>query len=245
VTEIGDNIFRVCFIDPFQGTVMAKFALSKGWKTMAVITDVKQDYSVGLTQFFKEYYTKNGGTLAVEQSFSTGDKDFKAQLTAIKAAGVNAIFVPGYYAEVGLIAAQARELGIDVPMCGGDGWDDASLIKVAGKAVEGCFFSNHFSAEDSSGAIQGFVKKYAAARGGEKPSTFVALGYDSANLLFHAIKTAGTTDGKAVRDVLAATKDFPAITGVITLDAQRNATKSAVILTIKDGQFVYVETVKP
>ena len=245
VTEIGDNIFRVCFIDPFQGTVMAKFALSKGWKTMAVITDVKQDYSVGLTQFFKEYYTKNGGTLAVEQSFSTGDKDFKAQLTAIKAAGVNAIFVPGYYAEVGLIAAQARELGIDVPMCGGDGWDDASLIKVAGKAVEGCFFSNHFSTEDSSEAIQGFVKKYSAARGGEKPSTFVALGYDSANLLFHAIKTAGTTDGKAVRDVLAATKDFPAITGVITLDAQRNATKSAVILTIKDGQFVYVETVKP
>ncbi|MCX6845884.1 MAG: ABC transporter substrate-binding protein [Verrucomicrobia bacterium] len=244
VTEVGDNIFRVCFIDPFQGTVMAKFALSKGWKSMAVLTDVKEDYSVGLTQYFKEYFTKNGGTIPVEQSFSKGDKDFKSQLTAIKAAGVNAIFVPGYYAEVGLIAAQARELGIDVPLCGGDGWDDASLIKVAGNAIEGCFFSNHFSTEDSSPAIQGFVQKYQALKN-EKPSTFVALGYDSAQLLFHAIKTAGTTEGAKVRDVLAATKDFPAITGNITLDAKRNATKSAVILTINNGEFVYVETVKP
>lgn len=245
VTEVGDFIFRVCFIDPFQGTVMAKFALSKGWKKMAVLTDVKEDYSVGLTQFFKEYYSKNGGTLAVEQSFSKGDKDFKAQLTAIKAGGVDAIFVPGYYSEVGLIASQARELGITVPMCGGDGWDDASLIKVAGQAVEGCFFSNHFSTEDTSEAIQAFVKKYQAARNNEKPTTFVALGYDSAMLLFHAMKKAGSTEGKAVRDVLAATKDFPGITGIITLDAQRNASKSAVILTIKNGEFVYVDTVKP
>ena len=244
VTEVGDFIFRVCFIDPFQGTVMAKFSLSKGWKKMATLTDVKEDYSVGLTQFFKKYYAENGGTLAVEQSFSKGDKDFKAQLTAIKAAGVDAIFVPGYYTEVGLIAAQARELGISVPMCGGDGWDDASLITVAGKAVEGCFFSNHFSTEDSAEAIQGFVKKYQALKN-EKPSTFVALGYDSAMILFDAMKKAGSTDGKAVRDALAATKDYPGITGSITLDAQRNATKSAVILTIKDGQFVYVETVKP
>jgi branched-chain amino acid transport system substrate-binding protein len=245
VTEVGDHIFRVCFIDPFQGTVMAKFSLSKGWKKMATLTDVKQDYSVGLSQFFKDYYTANGGTLAVEQSFSTGDKDFKAQLTAIKGAGVDAIFVPGYYNEVGLIAAQARELGITVPMCGGDGWDDASLVQVAGSAVEGSFFSNHFSTEDTSEVIQGFVKKYAAANAGAKPSTFVALGYDSAMLLFHAMKTAGSTDGKAVAAALAATKNFPAITGSITLDAQRNATKSAVILTIKGGQFVYVETVKP
>ena len=158
---------------------------------------------------------------------------------------MDAIFVPGYYSEVGLIASQARELGITVPMCGGDGWDDASLIKVAGQAVEGCFFSNHFSTEDTSDAIQTFVKKYQAARNNEKPTTFVALGYDSAMLLFHAMKKAGSTEGKAVRDVLAATKDFPGITGSITLDAQRNASKSAVILTIKNGEFVYVETVKP
>ncbi|MDB6068868.1 MAG: ethanolamine utilization protein EutJ [Verrucomicrobiales bacterium] len=244
VTEVGDYIFRVCFIDPFQGTVMAKFALSKGWKKMATLTDVKEDYSVGLTQAFKDYYTANGGTLAVEQSFSKGDKDFKAQLTAVKGAGVDAIFVPGYYSEIGLIAAQARELGITVPMCGGDGWDDASLIKVAGAAVEGCYFSNHFSTDDTSEAIQGFVKKYETLKG-EKPSTFVALGYDSAMLLFQAIKTAGTTDGPAVRDVLAKTKDFPGITGSITLDEKRNATKSAVILSIKDGKFVFVESVKP
>ena len=172
------------------------------------------------------------------------DKDFKPQLTAIKAANVDAIFVPGYYTEVGLIASQARELGITVPLCGGDGWDDASLMKVAGKAVEGCFFSNHFSTEDSSPAIQRFVKNYQAAKGA-KPSTFVALGYDSAMILFDAMKRAGSVEGKAVRDALAATKDFPAITGNITLDEKRNASKSAVILTIKDGQFVYVETVKP
>ncbi|MDB6132309.1 MAG: ethanolamine utilization protein EutJ [Verrucomicrobiales bacterium] len=244
VTEVGDFIFRVCFIDPFQGTVMAKFALSKGWKNMAVLTDVKEDYSVGLSQFFKEYYSKNDGKVAVEQSFSKGDKDFKSQLTAIKAANVDAIFLPGYYTEIGLIAKQARELGITVPMCGGDGWDDASLMQVAGSAVDGCFFSNHFSTEDKSQAIQAFVKKYEAARG-TKPSTFVALGYDAAMLLFHGIKTAGTTDGKAVRDVLAKTKDFPGITGSITLDEKRNATKAAVILTIDKGEVKYVETVQP
>ncbi len=244
VTEVGDYIFRVCFIDPFQGTVMAKFALSKGWKNMAVLTDVKEDYSVGLSQFFKEYYTQNGGTVAVEQSFGKGDKDFKAQLTAIKAANVDAIFLPGYYTEIGLIAKQARELGITVPMCGGDGWDDASLVQVAGSAVDGCYFSNHFSTEDKSEAIQSFVKKYEAAKG-TKPSTFVALGYDAAMLLFHGIKTAGTTDGKAVRDVLAKTKDFPAITGKITLDEKRNATKAAVILSIQNGEVKYVETVQP
>lgn len=244
VTEGKDFVFRVCFIDPFQGTVMAKFALSKGWKNMAVLTDVKEDYSVGLSQFFKEYYSKNGGTVAIEQSFSKGDKDFKAQLTAIKAANVDAIFLPGYYTEIGLIAKQARELGITVPMCGGDGWDDASLVKVAGSAVDGCFFSNHFSTEDKAESIQNFVKKYEAARG-TKPSTFVALGYDAAMLLFHGIKTAGTTDGKAVRDVLAKTKDFPAITGKITLDQNRNASKAAVILAIDKGEVKYVESVLP
>jgi branched-chain amino acid transport system substrate-binding protein len=244
VTEAKDFIFRVCFIDPFQGTVMAKFSLSKGWKNMAVLTDVKEDYSVGLSQHFKEYYTKNGGTVGIEQSFSKGDKDFKAQLTAIKAANVDAIFLPGYYTEIGLIAKQARELGITVPMCGGDGWDNASLVKVAGSAVDGCFFSNHFSTEDKAESIQNFVKKYEAARG-TKPSTFVALGYDAAMLLFHGIKTAGTTDGKAVRDVLAKTKDFPAITGKITLDENRNATKAAVILAIDKGEVKYVESVLP
>ena len=164
VTEVGDYIFRVCFIDPFQGTVLAKFALSKGWKNVAILTDVKQDYSVGLSQFFKDYLTKNGGTVVSEQSYSSGDKDFKAQLTSIKSANPQAILCSGYYNEAGLIASQARELGINVPLLGGDGWDSPSLVEVGGAAMEGNYFSNHFSAEDTSPVIQEFIKKFEGRR---------------------------------------------------------------------------------
>jgi len=244
VTETGDHIFRVCFIDPFQGTVMAKFSLTKGWKNVAILTDTKQDYSVGLSQFFKKYLTENGGTVAAEQNYSSGDKDFKAQLTAIKSANPDAIFASGYYNEVALIAVQARELGIEVPMLGGDGWDSPSLIPVAGKAIEGCFFSNHFSNEDKSPAIQDFVKKY-QDRFGSVPDAMAALGYDSAKILAAAIERAGTTEGKALRDAIAATKEYTGITGTITLDENRNASKPAVILTIKDGKVVYTETIAP
>lgn len=244
VTEAGDYVSRVCFIDPFQGTVMAKFALSKGWKKVAILTDSKQDYSVGLTEYFKKYYTANGGTITGERSYSSGDKDFKAQLTAIKGDAPEAIFASGYYNEVALIAVQARELGITVPLLGGDGWDSPSLTAVAGKAIEGCFFSNHFSNEDKAPAIQAFVKSY-EAKYGAKPDAMAALGYDSAKILFAAIKTAGTVDGPKLRDAINATKDFPGITGKITLDANRNATKPAVILTIKDGKVVYTETIAP
>jgi branched-chain amino acid transport system substrate-binding protein len=244
VTEVGDYIFRVCFIDPFQGTVLAKFAMSRGWKRIAILTDVKQDYSVGLSQFFKEYLTKNGGTLASEQSYSSGDKDFKAQLTSIKSSNPEAILVSGYYNEAGLIASQAREIGLNVPLLGGDGWDSPSLIEVGGAAMEGNFFSNHFSAEDSSPVIQDFISKF-KAKFNEEPDAMAALGYDSALILADAIKRAGTTDSKALRDAIAATKDFNAVTGKITLDERRNANKPAVILTIKDGRFRYVETVTP
>lgn len=244
VTETGDHIFRICFIDPFQGTVMGKFAISRGWKKVAILTDTKQDYSVGLTQYFKEYFAKNGGTIVSEQSYSSGDKDFKAQLTKIKAAAPDAIFASGYYNETGLIATQARELGLAVPLLGGDGWDSPSLVEVAGKAIEGSFFSNHFSTEDQSPRIQEFVKKY-EARYGKAPDAMAALGYDSAMILADAIKRAGTTEGKALRDAIAATKDFDGITGKITLDASRNANKPAVILTIKDGKFRYVESLQP
>jgi branched-chain amino acid transport system substrate-binding protein len=244
VTEEGDFIFRVCFIDPFQGTVMAKFALKRGWKKVAILTDAKQDYSVGLSQFFKEYFTKNGGTIVGEASYGSGDKDFKAQLTSIRGGSPDAILASGYYNESGLIAQQARELGITAPLLGGDGWDSPSLVEVAGKAMEGCFFSNHFSAEDKSPIIQEFIKKY-QAKHGAVPDAMAALGYDSAMILFDAIKRAGTTEGKALRDAIAATKDFPGITGKITLDDKRNANKPAVILEIKDGKFVYTETVVP
>jgi branched-chain amino acid transport system substrate-binding protein len=245
VTEVGDYIFRVCFIDPFQGTVMAKFAASKGWKKIAVLTDVKQDYAVGLAEFFIKGAKANGIEIVKEQKYSTGDKDFKPQLTSLKASKPDAIFVPGYYAEVALIAKQAKLLGIKAPLLGGDGWVGESLLKVAGNALDGSFFSCHFSAEDKAPGVQNFVKKYKAKYGGAVPDDMAALGYDSAMILVDAIKRAGTTDGEKLRDAIATTKDYQGVTGVITLDAQRNAQKPAVILTIGKGGFQFVDTVNP
>jgi len=245
VTETGDYIFRVCFIDPFQGTVMANFARKTlKLNTAAVFTDVKSDYSLGLAKFFKKSFTADGGKIVVEQNYSAGDKDFNAQLTAIKAANPDGIFVPGYYTEVGLIVLQARQQGITVPMFGGDGWESSSLVPIGGKALEGCYFSTHYSPEDTSPAVQNFVKTF-KAKYHETPDTMAPLGYDSAMILADAIKRAGTTDGAKVRDALAATKDFPGVTGKITIDANRNASKPAVILTVTNSQFKFVETVAP
>jgi branched-chain amino acid transport system substrate-binding protein len=245
VTETGDYIFRVCFIDPFQGTVMANF----GRKTLkmnsaAILSDVKSDYSVGLAKFFKESFVAGGGTITAEQKYSGGDKDFNAQLTAIKAANPDGIFVPGYYTEVGLVALQAKQLGISVPIFGGDGWESPTLVEIGGKALEGDYYSTHFSPEDTSLAVQFFVKHF-KEKYNETPDAMAALGYDSAMILAEAMKRAGTTDGAKVRDMLAAIKDFHAVTGVITIDANRNASKSAVILEIKNGVAKYVETIAP
>ena len=245
VTGTGDYIFRVCFIDPFQGTVMANF----GRKTLklqnvAVLTDVKSDYSLGLAKFFKQSFIADGGKIVMEQNYSGGDKDFNAQLTAIKATNPDGIFLPGYYTEVGLIVLQARQLGITVPVFGGDGWESSSLVPIGKQALEGCYFSTHFSPEDASPAVQTFVKEF-KAKFNETPDAMAALGYDSAVILADAIKRAGTTDGAKVRDALAATKDFAGVTGRITIDADRNASKPAVILTITNGQFKYVQTVSP
>ncbi len=245
VTEVGDYVFRVCFIDPFQGTVMSKFAQSKGWKNIAVLTDVKQDYSVGLAEFFIKDFKESGGQIVKEQKYSTGDKDFKPQLTSIKAAKPDAIFVPGYYAEVSLIAKQARLLGIKAPLLGGDGWVGDSLLKVAGNALDGSFFSCHFSSDDKSPVVQGFVEKFKAKYNGETPDDMAALGYDSAMILADAIKRAGSTEPAKLREAIAATKDHQGITGKITLDEHRNANKPAVILTIGNGGFDFVETVAP
>jgi branched-chain amino acid transport system substrate-binding protein len=244
VTEVGDYISRVCFIDPFQGTVMAKFALSKGWKKVAVLTDVKQDYSVGLAQFFVKSFQAGGGEIVKEQTYSTGDKDFKAQLTSIGGAKPEAIFVPGYYAEVSLIARQARQLGIKVPLLGGDGWVGDSLIPVAGSSLDGSFYSCHFSAEDQAPAVQNFVTKF-KKKYGEEPDDMAALGYDSAMILADAIKRAGTTEEPKLRDAINSTKDFDGVTGKITLDEHRNASKPAVILGITDSKIHFVETVAP
>ena len=246
VTEVGDYIFRVCFIDPFQGTVMANFALhTLHLKNVAVLTDVKSDYSLGLAKFFKEGFVKGGGKIIVEQNYSGGDKDFNAQLTSIKAANPDGIFVPGYYTEVGLIALQAKQLGITCPIFGGDGWESSALMSIGGAALEGDYYSTHFSPEDTSPAVQDFVKKF-KAKYNETPDAMAALGYDSAMILADAMKRAGTTEGQKVRDALAAVKDFPGVTGKITMDANRNASKPAVILEIQKRRgFKYVETVAP
>lgn len=244
VTDVGDYIFRICFIDPFQGTVMSKFARARGWNKIAVLTDVRQDYSVGLSECFIKDIQANGGTIVREQKFSSGDKDFKPQLTSIKAAQPDAIFVPGYYGEVALISKQARLLGIKVPLLGGDGWVGDSLLKVAGKSLDGSFFSAHFSSDDRSEKVQNFVNKF-RAKYGETPDDMAALGYDSAMILADAIRRAGTTEPVPLRDSIAATRNFDGVTGNITLDDHRNASKPAVILTIGNGGFQFVEKVQP
>jgi branched-chain amino acid transport system substrate-binding protein len=246
VTQVGDYIFRVCFIDDFQAVVIARFVLEKLHKTkVAFMTDVKQDYSVGLTQFAKDYFLKNGGQIVKEQSYSSGDKDFRAQLTDIKSANPDVIIITGYYPEVSLIVREGRQLGIKAAFCGGDGWDGASLIPVGGKAIEGAYFSNHFSTEAKSPAVQEFVAKYKKKYNGKTPDAFAALGYDAVNLLADAIKRAGGTDPEKLRDAIASTKDFPGVTGNITINPERNANKSAVIITIKDGGLHYFETIEP
>ena len=245
VTTRGNYIFRVCFIDPFQGTVMAKFAReSLHLRRIAVLSSVSSAQSVGLAKFFRERFTADGGTVVLEQKYGDGDKDFRAQLTAIKAAGVEGIFIPGYYAEAALIAKQARDLGLAVPLLGVDGWESSELVAIGGTAVEGAYLSTHYSPENRSPAVVAFNERY-RRRWGVDSNALSALGYDSALVLVDALRRAGTTDGPLLRDALAATKDFPGATGMITFDAQRNPTKSAVVLTVKNGRFAFVEDVHP
>jgi branched-chain amino acid transport system substrate-binding protein len=245
VTQTGDYVFRVCFTDDFQAVVIARFVLEKlQKKNIAFMTDVKQDYSVGLTNIAKDYLTKNGGTIVKEQSYSSGDKDFRAQLTDLKSANPDVIIITGYYPEASLIAKQARQFGIKATLVGGDGWDGSSLIPVGGKAIEGAFFSNHFSTEDKSPLVQDFVKKY-KEKYNVVPDAFAALGYDATKLLVDAIKRAGSTDSDKLRAAIQDTEGFPGVSGKITIGKDRNAVKSAVILTIKDGALKYAETIEP
>ena len=243
VTEMGNYVFRVCFIDPFQGAVISKFAKETlKVRQVAVLYDVSAPYSVGLAKYFKEPFIAGGGTIVTEKSFNSGDKDFKPQLTAIKAANPQAIFVPCYYTEAALICVQARQLGINVPLFGGDGWEAPELLDIGGSAMEGTYYSTHFSATDTRPKVQNFVQTF-KTKFGETPDSMAALGYDSVLVLADAIRRAGSTDGTKIRDALAQTKDLDGVTGKTTLDAQRNAPKPAVIITIKDGKFQYVETI--
>ncbi len=245
VTQVGDFVFRVCFIDPFQGEVMAKFAYNTlKVKRAAIIRDIKNDYSVGLADYFKDTFTKLGGQIVADQSYSEGDIDFKAQLTAIKPKNPQTIFVPGYYTEVGLLVRQARDLGIQIPIIGGDGWDSPKLVEIGGKALNGCYYSNHYSPEDTSQIIQNFVKEF-QSKYNEIPDAMAPLGYDAAMILFEAIKKAGSTEGPKIRDVIAQTTEFPGITGKITINGERNAVKPAVVLKVEDEKIKFVETVSP
>lgn len=245
VTEIGDYIFRVCFIDPFQGTVMARFASeSLKLKKVAVLRDVKNDYSVGLANYFTQTFKKAGGEIVVDQSYSAGDIDFKSQLTAIRSKSPEAIFVPGYYTEVGLIARQARELGIKAPLMGGDGWDSPKLKEIGGAAVDNSYFSNHYSAEDQSPHVQQFITQFKAAYG-VVPDGLAAMGYDAAKVLADAMTRAPSLDKKEIRNALAKTTGFQGVTGKINIDAARNAVKSAVVLKVSGGEFKYQSTINP
>ena len=245
VTEVGDYVFRICFIDPFQGSTMAKFAAQTlKAKNAAILRDIKNDYSVGLANFFRDEFLRQGGKILTDVSYSEGDIDFKAQLTAIRTTKPEVIFVPGYYTEVGLIARQARELGITVPLLGGDGWDSAKTLEIGGDAVNGCYFSNHYASDDPNPAVQGFIKKF-TEKYSAVPDAMAVLGYDSALVLADAMRRAGSVDGPKLRDAIASTKDFEGISGKITIDAQRNARKSIVVLKIADGKFQFAQKVEP
>ncbi|MGA1871328.1 MAG: ABC transporter substrate-binding protein [bacterium] len=247
VTLIGDYIFRACFIDPFQGTIMANFAykhLNK--KRAAVLYDNGNDYNKGLAEFFKAQFEKLGGTIVSYEAFTDEDKtqDFSAQLTKIRASNPDILFLPNYYSSVALIAKQARAMGISITLIGGDGWDSPQLTELGKDAVEGSYFSTHFSKDDPNPQVVEFVKHYSATYG-QPPDALAALAYDACLILFNAIKKAGTTDGAAIRDALAATQDFNAISGKISFDKNRNPVKSAVIINIAKGKPVFYKTIAP
>jgi branched-chain amino acid transport system substrate-binding protein len=247
VTEVGDFISRVCFIDPFQGSVMAKFSANTlKAKTAAILGDVNSDYSKGLTQFFEEEFTRLGGKVVAKEAYTQTDPDFKGQLTKIRNLNPDVIYVPGYYGQVGIIAKQARELGMNMPLLGGDGWDSPEIWKLGGDALKNTFISNHYSAENPAPEIQNFVKAY-QAKYKVVPDSLAALAYDAAKVLADAIKRAGGTDSTKLRDAINATKDFPGVTGKITLDAKRNAVKPAVVLelTPSEGKMKFKETIAP
>ncbi|MBI4238100.1 MAG: ABC transporter substrate-binding protein [Deltaproteobacteria bacterium] len=239
VTKVGDYIFRACFIDSFQGGAMATFARQElKVSKAAILHDARSDYSVGLAEFFRKSFTRQGGEVLADEAFAEGDVDFRAQLVAIQAKQPEAIFIPGYYTEVGLIARQARELGITATLLGTDGWDSPKTLEIAGPALEGSYFSNHYAADDPSPLVHQFITTY-QARFGQIPDAIAALSYDAAHLLFDATQRAGKVDSTKIRDALAATKGFPGVAGAITIDRERNAEKPIVIIKIAHGAFVF------
>jgi len=261
VTQVGDYIFRMCFLDDFQGESIARFAAENlKLKKVAVLKDVKNDYSVALAQYFTAAFAKMGGTVVVEQTYSSGDPDFRAPLTKIKARNPEALIVPGYYTEAGLIARQARELGITVPILGGDGWESEKLIEIGGDAMNGCYYTNHWSLDQPQ--LQPFVTAYRSKYQSE-PDAIAGLAYDAGKVLFAALTKLSTDDPAAfkalvstssgeartaasrkLRDNIAATRDYAGVTGTISLDANRNARKPIVVIEVKDGKKVFAASME-
>jgi branched-chain amino acid transport system substrate-binding protein len=245
VTQKGDYIFRVCFIDPFQGFVMAKFAREKLKLTrVAVLQDNKSAYSIGLTDVFNQKFKELGGEIVGNESYSKGDTDFRAQLTAIRKGKPEAVFVPGYYTDVGIIARQARELGITAPLLGGDGWESDKLFELGGSALEGSYFSNHYAVDNPDPVLKEFLAKYQKAYNAV-PDSVAALAYDAARVAIEAMKRAPDLSGPALREEIAKTKNFPGVAGTITIDEHRDAVKQAVVLRVSNGKTEFVTTVEP
>lgn len=244
--KVRDFVFRAAFIDPFQGSVMANFASkSLKAKTAALYIDNSSDYAKGLGQFFKETFTKNGGTIVAEEAYLQKDTDFKATLTKMKSKNPDVIFAPGYYQEVGMLIKQARELGLNVPVLGGDGWDSAKLPEIAGaQALNNSFFSNHYTPDDNSPAVKTFVENYKKEYN-QTPDAFAALAYDATMMVIKAMERANSTDPVKIKDELAKTKDFAAVSGKISLNETHDAVKSAVIIEMKEGKQTFKEKVNP
>jgi branched-chain amino acid transport system substrate-binding protein len=246
VTQAGDYIFRACFIDAFQGEVMARFAANTlKAKKAAIMLDFNSPYSRGLTEFFEFSFAKLNGEIVAKQSYSQGDADYRGQLSVIKAASPDVIYIPGYYGDVAIIAKQARQLGLTVPLLGADGWDAPELWELGGDALNGSYISNHYSADDPAEMIQKFVHAYRQRYGNLTPDAHAALAYDALRFLAEAVQRAGTTEGPKLRDALAETKNFAGVTGIISMDRDRNAVKPAVILKLQDGKYIYQETIQP
>jgi branched-chain amino acid transport system substrate-binding protein len=245
VTQVGDYIFRACFIDPFQGPVMAKFARENlKLKKVAILKDLKSDYSLGLAEFFSKKFKESGGEITAEQTFQTGDSDFKGQLTQIRGTNPDAIFIPAYYTEVGLIARQARDLGIKAILLGGDGWDSPKLFEIGQSAIEGAYFSNHYASESPVPSTQDFIKKF-KEKYKETPDGLAAAGYDAAMMLIAAMERAPEITPKAIRDELAKTKAFDGATGKITMNADRNADKDAFIVKVQGKTLKFITLLGP
>lgn len=244
--KVREYVFKTCFSDSFQGVIMAQFAsgdLAK--KSAALLVDSTSDYSKGLAKNFKDTFTKAGGAVITEQAYQAKDTDFKAVLTKIKGSNPDVIYLPGYYEEVGLIIKQARNLGITVPILGGDGYESPKLAELAGKsALNDVYFTNHYSSQDTTPEVVKFKNAF-KAKYNKEPDAFNALGYDLAYFLADALKRAGAADSQKLKEAIAATKDFKGITGSISIDANHNPVKSITILQEKDGEQVFLKKLDP